>query len=241
MFSAVEIEINSNCNLKCSYCPNSIAERIEKGFMSKALYFDIISQLQEIGFSGRISYDFYNEPLLHPLISEYVAIAKNTLPKSSIEIYTNGTLLTLTKFKQLVVAGVDKFVVTRHENTVDWEFEQTYNLLSDQEKKLVALRDHSALKLSNRGGLLKNIGPRTETTFLPCFIPDHILTITVHGHIVPCFEDFHQHNSMGNLNEKTIIEIWNSEKYIQFRKDLKLGLRHKYKSCDQCNRHEVLF
>ena len=72
-------------------------------------------------------------------------------------------------------------------------------------------------------------------------LTNNIMTITVKGNVLPCFEDFHQNHEMGNVHETHLRDIWASEKYEQFRKDLARGLRHKYAACKGCNRTEVLF
>jgi MoaA/NifB/PqqE/SkfB family radical SAM enzyme len=67
LFSVVEIETRSVCNLRCNYCPNSISERgLLKNCqqMPEALFFHIIDELSEIRFSGEVYPHFFNEPLL---------------------------------------------------------------------------------------------------------------------------------------------------------------------------------
>lgn len=43
---AIEIEINSDCNLSCAYCPNSKSERVEKGHMKPEVFETLMKQLQ---------------------------------------------------------------------------------------------------------------------------------------------------------------------------------------------------
>ena len=93
-FSAVEIEINHACNRRCSYCPNSISKRKNTGEIDPLLYERLMLELSRISFEGRISYDFYNEPLLHSDFEAVVARTRAHLPGAPIEVYTNGTLLT---------------------------------------------------------------------------------------------------------------------------------------------------
>ena len=90
---AVEIEINSDCNMACPYCPNSKAERVEKGRMEKSLFIEILNQLKSIEYNGRISYHFYNEPTLSPDLEEFVSLTKEYLPNARIDLFSNATLL----------------------------------------------------------------------------------------------------------------------------------------------------
>ena len=240
MFNAIEIEINHGCNKTCSYCPVSTLERIEKGHMSLEIYEEIISQLKDLNYEGRISYDFYNEPMLSPNLEKYVKMAKTALPKTNIELYSNGTLLSLERFQRLDTAGVDKFIITKHEGAGAFIFEETMTKLSPQEMSKLQYRSFAELRLTNRGGVLPHVPHEREAVSLPCMIPSMMLTITVNGNVVPCFEDFYQKNQMGNIMEKKLKDIWLSENYISFRKKLFFGKRAEFEACKSCSRLEVL-
>lgn len=238
---AVEIEINSNCNRKCSYCPNTNQIRIESGDISTEVFDKILSELKKIEFKGRISFSFYNEPLLSSKVELYTKKTKTELPGCNILIYTNGTLLTVDKFYSMINAGVDYFVVTKHEKeTFNYEFDNTIKIIPPELLKLhVKYQNFSELKFSNRGGLIE-INSEHKSVNLPCAIPIYMITITNQGSVLPCFEDYHQLNQMGNITESSLEEIWNSEKYIVFRKTIALGLRAKYPVCSTCNRINLL-
>ncbi len=239
LFTHIEIEINHNCNKACSYCPNSVAKRIEEGQMSFQTFKNIISQLEDIKFNGVMSFSFYSEPTLNSNLSSFISFAKSKL-NIRVELYTNGTLLDCEKFIKLESAGVDVFIVTKHEHTPNYLFDETWKHLQKDQKNKVKYRDYSEINLTNRGGILKNIESKVDTTFLKCLIPSKMLTITIQGNVIPCFEDFFQYNQMGNINQLHLRDIWESEKYLKFREELNQGLRHLYKACDGCNRLEVL-
>ena len=239
---AVEIEINHTCNRSCTYCPNSILDRRTKGSMNIALFQLIIDRLNEVNFAGRISFHLYNEPLLHPKLKDFVEITKFKLPKSTIHLYSNGTLLTTSLFSSLQQAGVDKFIITRHEKDIEspkYVFENTWKNLSDLEKARVEYKSFDKIHFVNRGGLLSNLG--SEGLHLhPCHLPTHMLSITVDGRVLSCFEDFNENLVFGDLKEQTLLEIWNSPAYSNFRRQLKVGMRHHFKTCNGCNRRESL-
>lgn len=238
-FSAVEIEINHSCNRSCSYCPNSIFERKNQGEIDPALFTKLMTELAELGFKGRISYHFYNEPMLHTNLVGIVKETRAFLPKARIELYTNGTLLTLSRFRILLEAGISKFIVTRHEADQQHRFGKTYEQLSAQEQSCVEYQDFSRIRLTNRGGILPHLGNESKP-LLPCLIPSFLVTVTVSGNVLPCFEDFHENQVMGNLADSTLVNIWNSDQYTEFRRLLKFGQRHRFTPCRGCNRREVL-
>lgn len=66
-FSDFNIEINTSCNRRCAYCPNSVFERgliANERLMDEAIYCKLIDELATINFRGRLSPQLYGEPLL---------------------------------------------------------------------------------------------------------------------------------------------------------------------------------
>ena len=127
--TVVEIEINSQCNMACSYCPNSVDERIEQGEMDEKLYNKIIDDLSSFNYTGRLAFDFYNEPMLAKNFDEYISIARKKLPDAFIEIYSNGTRINSPdRASELVDLGIDKLIITRHEGLKNFEFEAYIDL-----------------------------------------------------------------------------------------------------------------
>lgn len=241
LFKAVEIEINSGCNMACSYCPNSKYERVEQGHMKRELFLELMKQLQKLDYRGRICYHFYNEPMTSPQLSEFVRISKQFVPMSRSELYSNGTLLTLEKFEELEQAGMDKFSITRHEGTKVFAFEKTWSALNDEQKKKVKYSDHQDLILSSRGGLVETgVDGVVPPLKLPCFVPSLTVIVTVHGNVVTCYEDYLQKTVMGNIQKDSIDKIWNSPSYQHLRKALKEGRRSEFEVCKDCNNRLVI-
>lgn len=240
LFKAVEIEINSGCNMACSYCPNSGHERTEQGHMKKKLFLTLMQQLKELQYKGRLCYHFYNEPMTSPQLIEFVEISKQYLPESRSELYTNGTLLNLNKFVELEEAGMDRFIVTKHEGTKVFPFEKTLALLSESQRKKVKFSDHTELILSNRGGLVETIGTAKPPLKLPCFVPSLTVIVTLKGNIVTCYEDYHQKTVMGNILETSIEKIWNNSRYQTLRAALKEGKRSEFDVCRDCNNRLII-
>lgn len=235
MFTAIEIEINHDCNLSCSYCPNSVVQRMERGRMDRGLFENILDQLVELKFSGRMSFDFYNEPFLHPQFVEFVELALSRLPALSVEIYTNGLLVSPEALNRLFCAGIKKLIVTEHEGI------KKHPLKGTQDGR-IEFRNYSEIQLTNRGGVLPHLAMPEQVVALqetPCGIPSHIVTVTVGGSVLACFEDFHQKLEMGNLRDSRLIDIWNSQKYVRFRKSLAMGRRNDYEPCRSCSRREA--
>jgi len=66
-----------------------------------------------------------------------------------------------------------------------------------------------------------------------CWKMWHSCVITWDGKIVPCCFDKDAHHVMGELNNQSFKQIWNSDAYIQFRKSL-LKSRSEIEMCKNC-------
>lgn len=239
LFTRVEIEINHDCNRKCWYCPNAVAERKSSGEMSEETFLRLMDQLNYVHYRGNVSFHFYNEPMLAKKFLWFVETARKRLPHSTLELYTNGTLLTYEKFTQLSELGLDRFIVTKHFGEKNFVFDETFSKLSDEQKKKVLYQGHNQIQMTNRGGLVE-AGPGSVPALSPCYIPNILMVITHDGNVLPCFEDFQEQLVMGNIGESDLLTIWNSDKYKSLRRNLRMGKRHMYSPCSSCNRLEVL-
>lgn len=239
---AVEIEINSHCNMACDYCPNSVDSRVEKGHMEESLFLRILEQLKSINYTGRISYHFYNEPTLSPNLEKFTLLTKEYLPECHIVLYTNGTFLDQAKIENLFASGVDRFKITAHQGAKLTKFENALKELDFKFLKSIQFKKHQDLFLTNRGGAISSglASLRKPTLKTPCFIPSCGLVITLKGNVVPCYEDFYQKHVMGNIQEQSLSEIWQSQKYSEFRNTLKFGNRELLEVCNQCNNNCII-
>ncbi len=115
IFTALDIETNSRCNLHCSYCPVSMYDRGDH-FMPEATFKKVIDDVAAFPFEykGRISPHFYGDPLLDERLPDLLRYARAKLPKSQIIIHTNGIKLTREAYRALVSAGITGFLITRH-------------------------------------------------------------------------------------------------------------------------------
>lgn len=237
--SLVEIEINSDCNLSCSYCPNSVAERVEKGEMSEDLFTDLLYQLRKYDYRGRISFEFYNEPLMAKKIDFFIMKLKEILPDTTLHLYTNAIYLTSAGvLERYLDKGVDRFIITKHEQVKNLPIEKFLNELNDSVRSTISFQEHDDIKKSNRAGCVKAGDLKNSFIDSKCSVPANILTISVKGNVISCFEDFYQKYNFGNTRDKNVIEIWNSPEYMKFRNDLLAGKRTSYETCSKCNRED---
>ena len=239
LFSVVEIETCSACNLRCSYCPNSISERglmKNRHQMDESLFFQIIDELSELGFSGEIHPHFYNEPLLDERLGRFVKYIRKKLPDTKVIIFTNGIYLTVEKYQELVTAGVGRFNITRHtpadpQNVLAvLEYRSTSGSHGIELVYNRSLIDHGNI-IFNRGGLI----PITKVVdpMIRCDWSSNFLTINNEGDVLLCCNDYFGSFPVGNLKRNSIQSIWYQPHNKNLRKYL-CGDTSKIDVCRKC-------
>ena len=86
MYSRAYVEITNICNMRCSFCHGHSRA---PGRMTREAFSHVLDQLQ--GQTEYVYYHLMGEPLTHPELPEFLAMAKARGFKSVIT--TNGTLL----------------------------------------------------------------------------------------------------------------------------------------------------
>lgn len=240
LFSVVEIETSSTCNLRCYYCPNSISERgMAKNCrqMNEDLFFRIVDELSEFGFSGEIHPHLYNEPLLDERLGRFVQYARKTIPNAKVVVFSNGVGLTVEKYQELVMAGVGQFNITRHTPNEPPNVLAVLDLRKregNQGVEFVYNRDGIGRGqiIFNRCGLI----PTTKVVdpMLHCDWPSNIFTINHNGDVLLCCNDYFGTFRFGNLNQNSILSIWNQPHNRGLRNYL-LGDTSKMEICRKCH------
>jgi MoaA/NifB/PqqE/SkfB family radical SAM enzyme len=105
----VYIEPTNRCNLECRACIRNIWDEA-LGEMSSATFARIVEGLRSFSPPPTVFFGGIGEPLSHPHIVEMVGQAKAL--GSSVELITNGTLLTKDLSEQLIEAGLDSLWVS---------------------------------------------------------------------------------------------------------------------------------
>jgi hypothetical protein len=105
-----QIEISNLCNLTCEYCPHPTQER-DKGLMSSEVFKKAIELVRRCG-QRRVYLHNFGEPLLHPLIFEFIKYA--TARGVTTSFYTNGLLLDESMAERLAAAGLREICVSGH-------------------------------------------------------------------------------------------------------------------------------
>ncbi len=107
MFKRVYVEITNVCNLACDFCPGT---RREKRFLSPEEFRVIAEKLR--GHTRYLYFHVMGEPLLHPQLSQLLAIAHQL--GFRVCLTTNGTLLPRQAETLLSAPALHKVSVSLH-------------------------------------------------------------------------------------------------------------------------------
>ena len=219
VFQNIGIETTTVCNMKCSYCPNSTIGR-PASYMDDATFYKIIDSTADFypNYSGSISPHFYGEPLMDNRLETFVRYAKNRLPHASIQLFTNGVLLTIERFLALVEAGVEKFVISQHTPEPLPSLIDTLKTINRNYPEYAQIeyfdQFHAHTKM-NRGGLLP--GNKLKSSQLYRCNQYKALSFDVTGTAVLCCNDYLSRETFGSIHQSSVQEIWNNAEYRRTR------------------------
>jgi len=107
--SKVYVEPTTECNLACRTCIRNVWDEA-MGQMADATFARIIEGLRALPYVPEVFFGGFGEPLFHPHIVDMVREAKAHAP--TVELITNGTLLTENRSRQLIAAGLGRLWVS---------------------------------------------------------------------------------------------------------------------------------
>ena len=111
----IEIETSSRCNRRCSYCPNSLYDRLSSNeFLDMEVYRRTLTELAEIGYDGEIKFVGNNEFFLYRENRAYVEMARIMLPRARLTLFSNGDAVKRHDLEWANATGVSMLIVTLH-------------------------------------------------------------------------------------------------------------------------------
>ncbi|MHC4873563.1 MAG: radical SAM/SPASM domain-containing protein [Planctomycetota bacterium] len=241
LLKTVHIETRTRCNSKCVFCAaNPSTDPRPDSYMPVETYHKIIDGLAEFNYENRVSPYCNNEPLMDDRIYDFVKHAKERLPQATIELKTNGILLDLEILDKLFDSGLDLLFISDYENS---------KKSSENLKKLYADNNdrYSGKIIYGHGTYYSNEGKVNRAGTNPampdtkplincfCYRPFEMLTFTADGRAAACSNDLFFENTMGNVNECTVKEIFNGESFQKLRKDVLEYNRTNWQACSKCD------
>lgn len=239
LFDRVEIETINRCNGGCSFCP--VSKQNDKRIfheMSWELFTSIIDQLAEINYSGKLALFSNNEPFLDATIIDKHKYAREKLPNARMTLFTNGTLLTLDKFIE-IMPYLDEMVVDNYHQQLELikpcrEIVAYCEEHKEYAKKFTVVLRKQQEFLTNRGGDAPNRDDIVSYPEAKCVLPFRQMIIRPDGKVSLCCNDPLGKNTLADLTKETILEAWNNQRFQVVRESLYAG-RANWKHCEFCD------
>jgi radical SAM protein with 4Fe4S-binding SPASM domain len=206
--------------------------------MSNELFCKIIDELSKLNYSRNIYFNIYNEPLTDKRLPELVKYTRYKLPKTTIDIYTNGDYLDYNLYCLLREKGVDRFIISIHAEKPSSKLSETLNRLTNREKTntIIIKNVYDDFKnkrdiFFNRGGSIETSRAVTNNKHCPYVL---VCNIDFNGNVILCCNDYFSKHVFGNLRDQSFHEIWFDRDYIKLRNRIALGYRD-LPLCKECN------
>ena len=238
--SWIELSLIDVCNRSCTFCPKSDPKVAPDTYqkMSRLLINKLTADLKKIRYKGAIALCGYGEPLLH---KDILFITKKLSEVASVEIVTNGDVLTSKMLRNLYLAKASRVLISMYDGPEQIKKFKRIIKNSKVPSDLIILRDrwydkdnNFGVKLTNRTGTVK-IGNLISNTFhTTCFYPSYQFLIDWNGDIFLCPQDWQRRVTMGNMMQESIFSIWSGKIMSRYRKELLDGKR-KLSPCNSCN------
>lgn len=239
LFQHIEIETVNRCNGLCDFCPVSKNNDTRNYFeMTDELFESIIDQLSDINYSGKIALFSNNEPLLDDKIIERHYYARKKLPNARMHLFTNGTLLTIEKFKGLI-ESLDELIIDNYHQELNLikpckEIEEYCEKHPELKNKVTIVLRKPQEILTSRGGTAPNRKKMISYSHVKCVLPFKQIIVRPDGKVSLCCNDPLGKNTLGDLTKESILEVWNSEKFQKVRNCLYRG-RGEWSYCKFCD------
>ena len=238
--TAVEIETFNRCNNNCSFCPvnKTVDTRIPK-LMPEEIFEKILLHLEQMNYQGTVNMNSNNEPFLDSRIARFWKKISERLPGATINIMTNGLVLTVEKL-EAVLPFVHDVTINNYNDLLQLNpsTEKIYQHISaspspNYEKVQIRIRRSNEF-LSTRGGQAKN-RRKIRPLNISCPQPFRSLVIRPDGKISLCCNDALGTMTLGDLNDESILDVWQGPKFKKIRKHLIEGNRRNIKLCSSCD------
>ena len=241
----IELSLIDVCNRTCSFCPKSDPKIAPDTYqkMSRLLIDKLAFELKKMKYKGAIALCGYGEPLLH---KDIFYITKKLADVASVEIVTNGDVLTSKTLKNLCQAKASRVLISMYDGPEQIKKFKKIIKLSKVPDDFVILRDrwydkdsNFGVKLTNRTGTIK-IGNQIKNDFhTTCYYPSYQFLIDWNGDVFLCPQDWQRRVTMGNMMQKDIYSIWSGKIMSKYRKQLLNGKRTS-SPCNSCNAQGTL-
>lgn len=253
LFSELSIETVGSCNRTCPTCErnswpdrDAVAGRFGKQQrMPDDLFRKVVDDAVDMGFTGWVNLQHYNEPLQDPRIADLARYAKDKGVFAEVYMHSNGDLLTPRKAAAL--DGVlDKIVVALYDETGG---QPLLGEARDARREVIAgMFAKTRVEWATGFHIITHYSPYTNLAEwigisrpMPCRREVQLrMIIDYRGEMLLCCEDITGLWKLGNVRDQSLADLWYSPKHTEIIETLaQPGGREAYGFCRICPRPEI--
>lgn len=240
LFRFIEIEMINRCNGDCSFCyfgknddPRPLAKMTEKTFKK------IIDNLKKLNYDGVIYYHSNGESMMNAQIFDFIKYGASNVLAAKHVLFTNGTLLNSEKFQKFIDSGLNLLHINNYSDKLKLKpnIQKIYDEYKNKEFSMeceifLRLKDEV---LSTRGGTAPNREQIKGVLNTSCYFPFNTLVIRADNGVSLCCNDALGKYTLGNVEEQTLEEIWQGEKFMEIRNSIRKNMRNDIDICRECD------
>jgi radical SAM protein with 4Fe4S-binding SPASM domain len=231
----IQIEPTEGCNLRCPFCGINGIRGEEKtyNFMTIDTATRIADEMARLKWNSRIEIAMHGEPTMNPNINEIISIFRARLPKAYILMESNGGPLIKNpseRISELFVFGLSTLALDEYQQVNYPACGKAGNPHQrNTAKRIVRVRPvdlsssgtHSSLSNHCGAGLPLNDRAKGHR----CAKPFREISVRWDGAVTICCNDWRGVMPVGNVNDRTLDEIWHDERFYAMRRKLYHGQR----------------
>jgi radical SAM protein with 4Fe4S-binding SPASM domain len=221
----------------------AVAERFgAQRRMSDDLFYKVIDDAVAMGHTGWVNLQHFNEPFQDPRIGKFAAYAKDKGAFSKVYMHSNADLIT--KRKAVEVDGIlDEITIALYDETGGQPMAPIK--AANRRHELQSWFTQTHLKWTTATHLVTHFSPYANLLPLieanrdkPCTREVQLrMILDWKGDMLLCCEDIAGLWKLGNVADRTVAELWNSDKHQDILATLSVdGGRLTYPFCRSCPR-----
>ncbi len=253
LFERLQIESQSNCNRSCWFCPRTY-DRSGKYLdadgapvfneMPTRKILNLLDQARAMGFQGSVAFYHYSEPLLD---KRNIMLAREARRRGMKPyLHTNGDVLKHDDALCEAVRRVYEFIVVGlYDYQCNDELEEAklywQGRLAGADVKFSPI-GISGARSAYSIGVPRALVPNDKRMAVPdliyinapCHRPLIRMLIQHDGEMCHCCEDIYGAFKLGNVYERSLEELWFSQRHVEIIQTLLAGRREHYDLCRKC-------
>ena len=255
----IDVELTNACNLQCDFCPTGTRVSSRKvGLMSERTFYKILIDTE--AHRTPIRFVRWGEPFIHPFAVKYMGVTKRM--QRLVHVNTNGMAIDGDAINDLIHIGIDSIKFSHQtpysrriggdEEVLKGMVQYTFEQRGKRKKPFITLGTTYDASYKEEAETLRKemsrycdkftMSPTRDIIQPPtCYGTDRKcpevfskLSVNWNGDVTMCCADWNDYMVIGNVNDKSIAELWKCEAALFYRSMIATGRWNELDLCRGC-------